>query len=190
MKSITYWKDFYSTNKINLECSEFCNFIMNYLKNNNINIINVLDCGCGNGRDSYTLSTVYNVDAVDNSGFLPENRNNVFFFVDNFITIYKTKYDLIYSRFTFHSITNNEHNFFLDTISINSYLVIETRSKTSENEHVFFGKTHYRNCTDIDYLKTILTKKKFEIIYIEENRNFAIYKDEDPICIRVISIKR
>ena len=44
----------------------------------------------------------------------------------------KDKYDLIYSRFTFHSITNEQHISFLDTIKTNSYLVIETRSKKSE----------------------------------------------------------
>jgi hypothetical protein len=68
-------------------------------------------------------------------------------------------------------------------------LVIETRSNKSENENVFHGKTHYRNYTDIDYLKTILTLKKFEIIFIIEDRNFAKYKNENPICIRVICKK-
>ena len=188
MINTKYWNEFYLTNKNNnLECSDFCNFIMNYFKNKNI--INVLDCGCGNGRDSYILSNIYNVDAVDNCGVLPTNRNNVNFFADDFVTFNKNKYDLIYSRFTFHSITNEQHSIFLDTINVNSYLVIEARSKTDENKPVFYGKTHYRNYIDIDYLKTILTLKKFEIIYIEENINFAKYKDENPICIRVICKK-
>jgi hypothetical protein len=187
MTDTKYWQEFYSTNNNNLECSDFCNFIMNYVKNKNI--INVLDCGCGNGRDSYALSNVYKVDAVDNCGVLPTNRKNVFFVVDDFVICDKNKYDLIYSRFTFHSITNIQHNLFLDTIPANSYLVIETRSKAGENEPVFYGKTHYRNYTDMDYLKTILTLKKFEIIYIEENINFAKYKDENPLCIRVICKK-
>ena len=68
-------------------------------------------------------------------------------------------------------------------------MVIETRSKNGENDNVFHGKTHYRNYTDIDYLKNILTLKKFDIIYIEENINFAKYKNENPICIRVICKK-
>ena len=186
MDDTNYWQSFYSTNQ-NIECSDFCNFVMNYVKNNNV--LNVLDCGCGNGRDSYALSNRYNVAAVDNCGFLPTNRNNVNFFVDDFVSMDKNNYDLIYSRFTFHSITNEQHNIFLDTINDNSYLVIETRSKKGEDDDVVHGKTHYRNYTDLEYLKTILKSNRFEIIYIEEDINFAKYKNENPVCIRVICKK-
>jgi len=181
-----YWETFYSTNH-NIDCSNFCIFVMDYFKDKNI--LNILDCGCGNGRDSNGLSNISNVDAVDNCGFLQTNRNNVKFYIDDFVTINKSKYDLIYSRFTFHSITNEQHISFLDTINVNSYLAIETRSKKGENDNVFHGKTHYRNYTDIDYLKTILTLKKFEIIFIMEDIDFAKYKIENPICIRVICKK-
>jgi trans-aconitate methyltransferase len=160
---------------------------MNYL--NEKKILNVLDCGCGNGRDSYTLSNKYNVVAVDNCGVLPINKKNVKFYNDDFVTMDKTGYDLIYSRFTFHSITNEQHIYFLDSISINSYLAIETRSKQSETDHVFYGKTHYRNYTDFKYLEMLLISNNFEIIYIKEDINFANYKDENPICIRVICRK-
>jgi len=181
-----YWEKFYSNNN-NIDCSNFCNFVMNYFKDKNI--VNVLDCGCGNGRDSYALSNSYKVDAVDNCGFLPTNKNNVNFSTDDFVTIDKSKYDLIYSRFTFHSITNDQHMSFLDTINVNSYLVIETRSKRGENDHVFHGKTHYRNYTDLSYLKDVLTLKKFEIMFILEDVNLAKYKNENPVCIRVICKK-
>jgi hypothetical protein len=94
----------------------------------------------------------------------------------------KTGYDLIYSRFTFHSITNEQHIHFLDSISINSYLAIETRSKQSETDHVFYGKTHYRNYTDFKYLEMLLISNNFEIIYMNEDDNYNMcykccYKD-------------
>lgn len=181
-----YWENFYSTDK-NIGCSDFCIFIMDYFKDKNI--LNILDCGFGNGRDSYALSNISNVDGVDNCGFLSTNTNNVNFYIDDFVTINKSKYDLIYSRFTFHSITNEQQISFLDTINVNSYLAIETRSKKGENDYVFHGKTHYRNYTDITYLKNILTIKNFEIIFIMEDINFAKYKNENPICIRVICKK-
>lgn len=95
-------------------------------------------------------------------------------------------YDLIYSRFTFHSITNEQHEIFLDSVCSNTYLAIETRSKTGENDHVTHGKTQYRNYTDISYLKKLLFSKKFEILFIKEGRNCAKYNEEDPVCIRVI----
>jgi hypothetical protein len=183
-----YWETFYSNNN-NTECSDFCVFIMDYFKNKKI--LNILDCGCGSGRDSYALSKITNVDAVDNCGFLPNTLGlpNLKFYTDDFVTINKSKYDLIYSRFTFHSITNEQQISFLDTINANSYLAIETRSKKGEDDYVYHGKTHYRNYSDIDYLKEILTLKNFEIILIMEDRNFAKYNDENPICIRVLCKK-
>jgi hypothetical protein len=186
-----YWENFYSTNNNNnIGCSNFCIFVIDYFKDKNIQ--NILDCGCGNGRDSYALSNISNVDAVDNCGFLPTNINNVKFYTDDFVTINKSKYDLIYSRFTFHSITNEQHISFLDTINVNSYLAIETRSKNGENDNVYHKKNHYRNYTDINYLKEILTLKKMEIIFIMEDINFSKYENENenPICIRVICKKK
>ena len=185
-KDINYWKDFYS-NFDNLKCSEFCKFIIDYFSSKKI--LNVLDCGCGNGRDSFTLSKKYNVVGVDNCGFVPSNDNNLKFLIDDFVKIDKSNYDLIYSRFTFHSITNEQHSIFLNTINSGSYLAIETRSKLSENDDVFHGKTHYRNYTDLEYLKKLLIAKNFEIIFIKEDINFAKYKNENPFCIRVICKK-
>ena len=182
----TYWNTFYSSHA-KMDCSNFCDFIIDYFKD--INIAHILDCGCGNGRDSFALSRLSKVDAVDNCGFLQTNQNNVNFYVDDFITFDKSKYDLIYSRFTFHSITNEQQLTFLDTIHPNKFLVIETRSIKGENDYVFHGKDHYRNYTDIDYLTNILTLKNFEIIFIKEDINFAKYKNENPICIRVICKK-
>ena len=97
---------------------------------------------------------------------------------------------MLYSRFTFHSITNEQQIAFLDTINNDTYLVIETRSNKGENNDVYHGKTHFRNYTDIDYLKKILTERNFEILFIEENIDMAKYKNENPICIRVICKKQ
>ena len=184
-----YWNNFYNTNKkINLKCSDFCIFVMNYF-NDNKNIINVLDCGCGNGRDSYMLNNKYNVDAVDTSGFIPTSKDNLNFSCDDFVNIDKSKYNLIYSRFTFHSITNDQHKQFIDTIKPNTYLAIEARSIKGEKYDVYYGKTHYRNYIDIDYIKKLLETNNFEILVLEEGINMAKYKNENPVCIRVLCKK-
>ena len=190
MGDITYWNKFYSNNNTDhiLDCSDFCNFIMDHFKDTK-NISNVLDCGCGNGRDSYALANTYNVDGVDSSGYIPCNKNNVNFSDRDFVTMDKRKYELIYSRFTFHSITDDQILLFLDSINNNSYLVIETRSLKGEDDDVFHGKTHFRNYTDLNKLRDILTLKNFEITHINEDKGLAKYKDEDPICIRVICKK-
>ena len=183
-----YWNEFYKNNSINLNtCSDFCNFVIKYFENYNIN--NILDAGCGNGRDSRVLSIKYKVTAVDNSGFIPDNTTNCKFKNDSFITTDKENYDLIYSRFTFHSITNEEHLDFLSSIKANTYLAIEARSlKNSDNEKIH-GTTHYRNYIELDYLTKLLEKNNFEILFINESDNVAIYKSENPICVRVICKK-
>lgn len=184
-----YWSNFYKKFE-KIECSDFCNFVINYF-NNNKKIVNVLDAGCGNGRDSFTLAKKYNVTGVDNCGVIIEDRKNFKFISDNFINITKNNYDLIYSRFTFHSITNEDHDDFLSSIKSNTYLAIEARSiLDSEKEKIHGKTTHYRNYIEINYLKNLLNKYNFDILFIEENNNFAIYKGENPVCIRVICKKK
>lgn len=189
MSDITYWNKFYNNDFLIYECSDFCKFVMNFFQNYR-NIEKVIDCGTGNGRDSFALSEIYEVHGVDNSGFIPNNKVNLKFSCDDFVTIDKNKYDLIYSRFTFHSITNENHETFLNSVPNGKYLAIETRSSLGENEYVHHGKTHFRNYTDINYLKRLLTQYKFEIMYINEGNNMAKYKNENPICIRVICRKK
>ena len=192
-KEIEYWNNFYTSINTVKTCSDFCKFILDFFdKNillNNKEKIRVLDCGCGNGRDSYEISKKYKVDAIDNNGFLPDNNDNTNLYNSDFVNYKKTEYNLIYSRFTFHSINDKQQSDFLDSIAVNSYLAIETRSKKGEDIDVVHGKTHYRNYTDIDYLTKILKEKSFQIIYINEGINMAIYKNENPICIRVICKK-
>lgn len=183
-----YWKDFYDKNaSIINKPSDFCCFILNYFKYNNFKI---MDAGCGNGRDSYVLAINHNVVGIDISSYLPKNTDNCLFIIDNFCTYNKDEFDLIYSRFTFHSITNEEQEIFVKSISkVNTYLCIETRSTKSNNDYRYFGDTHYRNLTDSVYLKKLLIDNNFEILYFEESNDLAIYKNENPICIRVICRK-
>lgn len=183
-----YWNTFYSNNSTKQECSDFCLFVLDFFKNYT-NLVRVLDCGCGNGRDSYTLADKYQVEAVDNCGFLSNNESNVNFSVNDFVTMNKTNYDVIYSRFTFHSISDEQQVIFLDSIQSNTYLAIETRSKEGEQDDVYHGKTHYRNYTGLHYLQDILKSKNYEVLYIKEDKNMAVYKNENPYCIRVICKK-
>lgn len=187
MSDILYWNNFYKINHLN-SCSDFCKFIIYYFNND---IKYILDAGCGNGRDSYELSKKYIVEGIDNCGFIPkETNNNITFKNENFITINKDKYNLIYSRFTFHSINNEMHKIFLDSITKkDTYLAIEARSIKGIDIKLYHGKTHYRNYICLNYLKDLLIENNFEILYIAEGNKMAVYKTEDPICIRVIAKK-
>lgn len=193
-----YWNKFYLENKHVTECTHFCKFVLDYFRNVK-NVKYVLDSGCGNGRDSYTLAYKYTVRGIDSSGYIPitppyvleedTNEPKLTFSCNDFVTFDKTKYDLVYSRFSFHSITNSQQEIFLDSIRPGSYVAIETRSNKSEKDNVAHGKTHFRNYTDIDYIKKLMVDKHLNILYIAEDKGFAMYKYEDPICIRVIAQK-
>ena len=189
---INYWNSFYkNNNELIIMPSDFCLFVMNYFNNINYTIRYILDAGCGNGRDSYYLSNKYKVLGVDISGYKNSNKNNCEFKIDNFITIDKKNFDMIYSRFTFHSINNEQQLSFLQSINSNTYLCLETRSDKCVNEcNYHHGNEHYRNLTNLKYLNEILLDNDFLIYYIEENINFAKYKDENPYCIRVICKKK
>ena len=187
-KEKQYWNIFYNSSQLESHsASNFCMFIMNYF--NDIKLFKILDAGCGNGRDSFHLASKYNVIGVDNSGYKPTDTENCKFQISNFVTMDKNGYDLIYSRFTFHSITNNDHKLFLESINRHTYLCIETRSDKGIMNDRYHGDTHYRNFTNLEYIKQLLNDNNFKIMYIEENINFAVYKNEDPICIRVICKK-
>jgi tellurite methyltransferase len=182
-----YWSLFYRNKNAIAEPSNFCLFVMDYFKD--YGVLNILDAGCGNGRDSYYLSRKHSVVGVDSS-FKPEETENCKFVMADFCSYPKNDFNLIYSRFTFHSITNDNHETFLKSISNpNTFLCIETRSDKGVDGFRYHGDDHYRNFTNMEYLKTILEANKFNILFIEENKNFAIYKDENPICIRAICQK-
>jgi ubiquinone/menaquinone biosynthesis C-methylase UbiE len=192
-KDTQYWSEFYKKTQLTHDSSDFCNFILKFFEKSNI-INTVLDCGCGSGRDSRKLDEKYIVTAIDNCGVLPlnEGSSDIEYLCDDFVEFPKDDYDLIYSRFTFHSITDQKQEEFIKSIKKSGqYLVIETRSNKSKDIQEFHGKNHYRNYTDLYHIQNLLAKKNnFEILYLVESNNFAIYKDENPVCIRVIAKKR
>lgn len=182
-----YWGEFYKTFST-LECSSFCNYVIDYVSNTNIK--NVLDAGCGNGRDAYRLGKFYDVTGIDISSYIPESNEKCSFIEGDFCTHDKDNYQLIYSRFTFHSITNEQHKIFLSSIKkTGTILCIECRSDKDKDEFKVHGVDHYRNFINSKYLIDLIKKYDFDIEYIEEGRGFAPYKNEDPVCIRIIARK-
>lgn len=191
MCDIVYWANFYSKNSITLHPSSFCLFLTDYLQQSKLNIMNILDCGCGNGRDSYYLSNEYTVTGIDNCKIIPQESDNCRFVSGDFCNYPKDDYDLIYSRFTFHSITNEQQQQFLNSITKpDTILCIETRSDKGVNDYRYHGDAHFRNFTNLEYFKQLLHDNNFECLYVTEDNNLAVYKDENPYCIRVICRKK
>ena len=49
-KEVEYWNHFYDSFTVK-ESSDFSKFVMDYFKEHQLD--NILDAGCGNGRDSF-----------------------------------------------------------------------------------------------------------------------------------------
>jgi hypothetical protein len=77
----------------------------------------------------------------------------------------------------------------LCTIKSGQFLCIETRSTKSESIDKVYGDNHFRNYTDKEYIINLMNKYNFDILYICETNDIAVYKDENPYCIRLIAKK-
>ena len=182
-------------------------FIRKYLNKNS----KIIDIGCGNGKDSYFFGKLgYEVFGIDISS-VPESTKNCNFSkldINNLSEILKKfKPNVVYSRFSLHSIDEDRENKFINDIRNNlktdDYVMIEARSikdplcgvgkKVGENAYIGItahSPAHYRRFIDINKLSTKLQKNGFNIVFQEESNGFAPYKDEDPVCIRIIAQKR
>lgn len=170
---------------------------------------NILELGCGNGRDSlYFLGLGLNVVAIDSSdGVIAQlkekyEENNIYFICDDFVSssaIFSGQYDYVYSRFTLHAITEEQetevlHNvykvlkknglFFIEVRSVNDELYGQGE-KVGENSYIFDG--HFRRFIK---MKALVNKMKligFEMVSAVGKRGFAPFQGSNPPIIRIIA---
>lgn len=211
MNDKEYWSEYYTNNPIPKEPSTFAKFILPKLDKEK----KLIELGCGNGRDSiYFSKNNIHVIAVDQVSceidYLNKKYKNdyITFIAEDFTdltntentSIKNTKFDYIYSRFTFHSINEKKENKTIDWIGehlkTNGLFLLEARSikdpmlkkgnSLSENENF---TNHYRRYMQLDKIKEKLESKNLEIIYEIENNDLAVYKDDNPVVIRIIAKK-
>lgn len=200
----SYWEQYYETHQLPASPSTFSVFVSDYLKSGHT----LVELGCGNGRDSLHFGENLKVIAVDqcenevkflNSKFSSENLT---FFAGDFTNLKKfdSSIEYIYSRFTFHSVDEESETRTLqwvyDSLNDNGLFFVELRSikdelcgsgqKVAENAYV---TDHYRRFSNKNELEKKIKEVGFEIIYIIEDKGLAIYKDEDPVVIRVVAKK-
>jgi len=184
---VNYWSEFYSKNHI-LSESDFCRFVRSYFSNKPK--LRILDAGCGNGRDTYSLAKEHLVTGLDTSDYIPEAAENCSFVIGDFCDYDKTSFDVVYSRFTLHSISDEQQVQFLKSITRSgTYLCIECRSDGDINTVREHGDDHYRNFVNYDRLTNLLIENGYRIHHSEEGTGFAPYKSEDPVCVRFIAEK-
>lgn len=204
----TYWNEYYEKNIAPIEPTSFSKEVIKYLSNNR----KLLELGCGNGRDAvFFAKNKIDVVAIDQSeaaiNVLKNYENlydNITFIKDDFVNsdvLNNRKFDYIYSRFTLHSITEDQQRHIIkkvyNTLEHEGMFFIEARSindslygkgeKIGDNEYIY--NSHYRRFINIDELTTILLNEGFTIEFANESDEYAVYKDEKPMVIRVIAKK-
>ena len=203
---VRYWDEYYKKDAAPSFPSPFASYVANKLRTKQ----NILEIGCGNGRDSKFFSSKgHHVTGLDRSGKAIELCKSLysdepieFFFgeVTDITKINKKKYDLIYSRFVVHAMSineelemlktsyqllNNNGQFFIECRSINDPLS-NTGEILSHTERI---EGHYRRFIILEELKQRLIQVGFEIIEAIESNGLANLGEEDPVVIRVEAIK-
>ena len=203
---VHHWDEYYKKDNAPSFPSPFAKYVAHKL----YTVQNILEVGCGNGRDSYFFSSKgHHVTGLDRSGEAIElckslyaNESIEFFFgaITDIAKTNKKKYDLIYSRFVIHAMSLNEE---LEMLKISykllnkdGQLFIECRSTNdplsqkgeilSHTERVF---GHYRRFIILDEFVQRLVQVGFEVVEAIENIGFAKFGEEDPMIIRVEALK-
>jgi tellurite methyltransferase len=204
-----YWTKFYSNNIDNkeiLEPTSFAKFLINeeYIVNQN----NLIELGCGNGRDTiYFSEQGVHVTAIDQCENTTKQLNtiaNINSYHADFTRLIQSKnnYDVVYSRFTLHSITDEDEKRTLGWIHNNlnkdGLLCIEARTLQDPicgmgqdmGSNVWFYNEHHRRFIDAGEFVKKLESFGFKIILSEEKNGFAkMGLDNDPVVLRVIARK-
>lgn len=199
-----YWSEFYfNNNELTKKPSLFTQYLV---ENSVINEGDVLfELGCGNGRDSiFFAQNNIDVTAVDqcdkNISFLNEQHNNISFISDDFTNLsnLESKVNVVYSRFTLHSINDEGEqrtlNWVYNNLKKDGILCVEARTLKDpifgkgidKGNNIWFYNDHHRRFIDALSFKNKLVEMGFEIKLFEENNGFAKHKDDDPVVLRAI----
>ena len=204
-----YWENIYSRQSEGEKPSLFAIFIA---ENYDIKGKNLIELGCGNGRDAiYFANANANVDAIDQCSNIIELLSYRFQKVDNlhFKCLDFTclddehQYDIVYSRFTLHSISKQQEEKVLRwayrNLTKDGKLCIEVRGQKNEIYRVgtpvegepdaFILNDHYRRFLHFETFCQDLITMGFNINYAQEQKGFAPYNGTDETYIRIIATK-
>ena len=200
---INYWDNYYS-NIANVKESSFARFVKKRIKKNS----ELIDIGCGNGRDSFFLSKIgLKVTAIDiskkaikNNSF-KKNKNLEFLNFDMEKDVLKKKFDVFYCRFFIHAITEQTEkkliNFIKKNKKKNSLGFFEFRNhndkifikknKRKHNDVVEFEKGHFRRIVKPNnFINNVKNKIKSKVIYNRSAKNLSIVKKDNPNLSRIV----
>ncbi|MCI8424017.1 MAG: adenylyl-sulfate kinase [Lawsonibacter sp.] len=201
-----YWNQYYKNKLCSREPSPFAQYVATLVDPGK----QLVELGCGNGRDAvYFAGLGLEVTALDMSQTAVTELQgrkipNAVFLCGDFVNadIHQPEsYDYAYSRFTMHSINQNQQQVLLSNLfrglRVGGRLFVEVRSvhdplfgKGKQVErNAFFYDNHYRRFLVLEELTADLEARGFRIEYAQESTGFAPYGNDDPPVIRVVAEK-
>lgn len=204
-----YWKTIYSKQSEDEQPSLFARHIAETI---NLEGKTIIELGCGNGRDAIFFANanaqVTAIDQCDNIIDLLNYRfqkvSNLKFKCLDFTCLDdQTKYDIVYSRFTLHSVSKKQEErvtrWAYRNLNPNGKLCIEVRGQKNEIYQVgipvegepdaFILNDHYRRFIHFESFCKVLKTIGFSLDYANEDKDFAPYKGTNETYIRVIATK-
>jgi len=202
-----YWQHYYEAHREPSPPSPFALFVLKkYLQRND----HLIELGCGNGRDSVFFEKngvdVAAIEQCQNEvAFLNEkySTDKIKFYADNFTSVktdFGKNFDHIYSRFTFHAITEEDEdvtlNWIYTSLKKDGLFLLEARSTEDSifakgeltAKNTYFHDGHNRRFLDYEeFLSKI--GNKFEIIESIHSDGLAVYKDDNPVVMRIVARK-
>ena len=207
-----YWNTYYQQHgkdKGISKCSSFAQFCLdNFFIEKNYNIV---ELGSGNGRDAIFLAHYkHNVIAIDQSIAAIDIEKlsldlevaqylhpKALDFIQEDYSQYE-KIDVFYSRFTIHSITKVDEELLLpnvyNALSSNGLFCIEVRTikdplygvGESCGEDTFITDNHQRRFINSSVFRKQVLDLGFKELYFIEEDNLSIYKNDNPVLMRII----
>lgn len=201
-----YWDKFYKdhSNRDDIsECSTFASFCCDVLFDKEPRTI--VELGCGNARDAKHFSRehlVYGLDQSISNEVISSNKSSSLKLLERDFVHERynfcEKIDVFYSRFSIHAITVDDQKKLLPNIfnilDTGGLFCIEARTindpKFAVGKHIcdttYFNDGHTRRFIDSqEFLNEVLTLG-FKLKYFNEQDNLSIYKDDNPVLMRVI----
>jgi len=206
-----YWNSYYKQHGEDKDistCSTFADFCLNFFSLKQVS--NIVELGSGNGRDAiYFAHHQINVIAIDQSTIAIDIEKTKLhaeiakflqpkaldFVKENYLT-YDT-IDAFYSRFTIHSITKKDEDLLLPnlykSLKKDGFLCIEVRTTNDPLygvgeycDHDTYFTDHKRRFVNSKIFLEKVLEIGFELVYFTEENDLSIYKDDNPVLMRII----
>jgi len=201
-----YWSNHYARTSVAPLPSQFAAFVAG--EELPAEELEILEIGCGNGRDAGLLSQRFrnytgidrSPEAIQSCGNLPLERSA--FFVHEIaegltsamkeVWGQREKFDVIYSRFFIHSISDEQETSFFELVNqglcVGGRLYVEYR--TSEDE-VLPKETedHFRRFVDPGSFAERAGNFGLKLVYGVEGRGYAKYGEDDAHVARQVFVK-